>query len=57
MTLMATVRLRIWLDTVTRALLTNDVRRREKQRAETRGLRAVGRGVAAGLAEAWCSPR
>ncbi|HEX4100854.1 MAG: hypothetical protein WAN20_23890 [Pseudonocardiaceae bacterium] len=54
---MATVRLRIWLDTVTRALLTNDVRRREKQRAETRGLRAVGRGVAAGLAEAWCSPR
>lgn len=46
----ATAVLRIWLDAATRGLLTDDVRRREEEGAGTRSLRAVGRGVAAGLA-------
>ena len=45
----ATAVLRIWLDGATRALLTDDVRRLEEEGAGARSLRAVGRGVLAGL--------
>lgn len=46
----ATAVLRIWLDATTRALLTDNVRQREEEGAGTRNLRAVARGVLAGLA-------
>ncbi|MGH9224056.1 MAG: hypothetical protein ACRD2W_09820 [Acidimicrobiales bacterium] len=46
----ATAVLRIWLDGAARALFTDDVRRLDEEGAGARGLRAVGRGVLAGLA-------